>query len=228
MDNKFEFVEAIKFGWEKMKANFWLFFTVLVIMALISAASDRIDKIQKDNFNFSLIFASLAISLVSIFIQMGLTKITLLVHDNLPASLDDLHKHQNRFLDFLIALIVYSVVVVIGIILLIIPGIIWAVKYQFMPYFVIDKNMKPMEAFSASAKATDGQKMNLFLFGLLLALFNLAGALCLLVGLFFTIPASAVAMAYVYRKLTDQAIPVPAQEIVSTTVEQTPTPTASI
>ncbi len=63
-----------------------------------------------------------------------------------------------------------------------------------------------MEAFRESARMTDGQKGQLFLFGLVIALFNLAGALCLLVGLLFTIPASMMAMAYVYRKLL---IPVP-------------------
>jgi hypothetical protein len=35
-------------------------------------------------------------------------------------------------------------------------------------------------------------------------LFNLAGLLCLVVGLFFTVPASSIAMAYVYDQLCKQ------------------------
>jgi len=44
----------------------------------------------------------------------------------------------------------------------------------------------------------------LFLFDLLLTLINLLGALCLLIGLFATIPTTMVAIAFVYRKLLAQ------------------------
>jgi len=44
----------------------------------------------------------------------------------------------------------------------------------------------------------------LSLFDLLLGLINLLGAICLLIGLFATIPTTMVATAFVYRKLLAQ------------------------
>jgi len=46
--------------------------------------------------------------------------------------------------------------------------------------------------------------MDLFLFNLLLILINLLGAICLLIGLFVTIPTTMVAWAFVYRRLLAQ------------------------
>ena len=52
---------------------------------------------------------------------------------------------------------------------------------------------------------TNGEQYrDLFLFGLLLDLINLLGAICLLIGLFATFPTAMVAMAFVYRKLLVQ------------------------
>ena len=88
--------------------------------------------------------------------------------------------------------------------MLIIPGIIWGIKFQFFSYFIVDKGLGPIEALKRSSTITKGAKWDLFLFGLLVWLINLLGALCLLVGLFATIPTTGVAMAFVYHKLLTQ------------------------
>ena len=85
--------------------------------------------------------------------------------------------------------------------MLIVPGIIWGIQYMFFSYFIIDEDLGPMEALKRSAAITEGAKWDLFLFGLLLAGINLLGALCLLVGLIATIPATMLAFAFAYRRL---------------------------
>ena len=84
---------------------------------------------------------------------------------------------------------------------MIVPGIIWAIKFQFFSYFIVDKEVGPIEALKKSAAITKGAKWDLFVFGALLGLINLAGALCVVVGLFATIPTTMVAIAFIYRKL---------------------------
>jgi len=68
--------------------------------------------------------------------------------------------------------------------------------------FIVDRNMGPVQALKASAHATTSAKWHLFLFGILLGLINLAGALCFFIGLFATIPTSLVAYAHTYRQLS--------------------------
>ena len=93
------------------------------------------------------------------------------------------------------------IVVFIGFILFIVPGIIYGIKFMFAGYLIAEKTMGVIESLKKSSEITQGSKMNLFLFGILTALINVAGVLCLGVGLFITIPLTMVATAYIYRKL---------------------------
>lgn len=97
--------------------------------------------------------------------------------------------------------IIYGVIVSLGLILLIIPGIVWAIKFQFFDYLIIDKGLGPIDALEKSSEITRGVKLDLLTFGILIWIINLLGLLCLVVGLFVTIPITVVAKAFVYRKL---------------------------
>ena len=136
---------------------------------------------------------------------MGLIKITLKLLDKKETEINDLFSCSKYFINFVASGILYGLIILGGFILLIVPGIIWSIKYKFFGYFIIDKGMGPVEALKASANITQGAKWDLFLFGILLALINLLGALALLVGLFVTIPTTLIATTYVYRKLAKQA-----------------------
>jgi uncharacterized membrane protein len=100
--------------------------------------------------------------------------------------------------------ILYGLIVLAGIILLIVPGIVWAVKFSLCFYFVIDKGLGPVQALKASSRTTIGVKWPLFGFGLLCGLINLLGLLCLVVGVFVTYPTVLIAHALVYRQLLAQ------------------------
>ena len=97
--------------------------------------------------------------------------------------------------------VMLGLIVIGGTLLLIIPGIIWAVKFQFYGYFIVDEQAGPVEALIKSSMITEGAKWDLFIFGFCIGVINMLGALMLIVGLFATIPTTMVALAYVYRRL---------------------------
>jgi hypothetical protein len=82
--------------------------------------------------------------------------------------------------------------------------VILAIKFSLCYYFVIDKGLGPINALKASSMATAGAIDSLAVFGILCCLINMLGVLCFFVGLFATIPTVMVAMAAVYRNLSDQ------------------------
>ena len=88
--------------------------------------------------------------------------------------------------------------------LLIFPGIIWAVKFSLSRYFVVEKGLGPIEALKASSRTTKGVKWELFGFGIVCTGINLLGLICLVVGVFATWPMIMVAHALVYRQLMAQ------------------------
>ena len=142
---------------------------------------------------------------------MGTIKITLDVLDKGETNLKTLFSYSHLLVKFILGAILYGLIVLGGLILLIVPGIIWAIKYQFFAYLIVDKNLSPMKAIKKSGEITAGKKGKLFLLGLLFALINIIGAICLFVGLFVTIPTTMIAWAYVYRKLMGEyTIPEPA------------------
>ena len=146
---------------------------------------------------------------------MGLVKVALRFCDQEKGRFSDLLSQRRLFFKYLFALILYGLIVFGGTLLLIVPGIIWGIKFWFFDYFVIDKKMGPIEALKKSYAVTTGVKWNLFVFFLALTGINLLGALCLLIGLFATIPTTMVAWAFVYRKLLAQAEVAPVPEILS-------------
>jgi len=87
---------------------------------------------------------------------------------------------------------------------LIIPGIILSIRLSFFDYFIVDRNSKIIESLKKSWEITKGNTWNLFLLYLLLGLINFLGALALMIGLFWSIPTTMLAQAFVYRKLSSQ------------------------
>jgi len=174
------------------------------------------------------ILVSLGGSVLHVITSMGIIRITLKMCDGEKALFSDLFSCLHLFFKFLgasllCALIVVPAVgvpVVIWIIaaavtgvsvklisavasLLVIPGIYLAIRLWIVGYCVVDKGLGPVQSLIKSFALTRGSAGALFLFALSLGFINLVGALCLLVGLFATIPTSYVAMAFVYRKLRE-------------------------
>ena len=200
---KFSIKEALSFGWNIMKSNFWFFVGLLLIIWSVSLVYGLIDDQIKEQTVLLLIVA-LVFFVLNIIIAMGAIKIALKFHDGQKGRIADLFSCFRLFSKYLLSSIIYGLIVLVGLILLIIPGIIWAIKFQFFGYFIVDKGLGPIESLKQSAKITKDTKWTLFLFGLLSGLINLLGALLLLVGLFATVPTTMMAKAFVYRKLLGQ------------------------
>jgi len=147
---------------------------------------------------------NLVFFIFNMIIAMGVIKIALKFHDGQKGKIADLFSCLNLFFKYLLGSIVYALIVLGGLILLIVPGIIWAIKFQFFSYFIVDKELGPIESLKQSAKITKGAKWTLLFFGLLAGSINLLGALLLLVGLFATVPTTMMAEAFIYRKLLGQ------------------------
>jgi len=56
----------------------------------------------------------------------------------------------------------YGVIMGLGLILLVVPGIAWFIKYSLSPYAMMDRQFRAMEAIKFSGKITTGYKWKLF------------------------------------------------------------------
>ena len=105
------------------------------------------------------------------------------------------------FLPLLLLTVVSSLAIIIGTLLLIIPGIYLAVAYLFAANLVIDRRLDFWPAMELSRRTVNPRWFGFLGFMLLLVLLNLAGAVLLGVGLLVTIPVSFCAVTVAYAEI---------------------------
>lgn len=115
------------------------------------------------------------------------------------AELVDLFLGFQFFGSTLAAHLVISILIFIGLIFLIIPGLVVAAMYNFTFLFIVDKKLGYRAAMRASHEVVKQDYFGYTWFVICLILLNVAGFLCFVLGLLVTIPVSMAAVAVAYR-----------------------------
>jgi hypothetical protein len=191
--------DAVRRGWNLALQNLGLVASIVAINASLSILHNSTRGPGPQSIGPTLIGILLQASQLAVTI--GGLSIFLRLYDRQPAKLRDIFDALPLFFHYLLALILYSLLVAAGFVLLIVPGVIWAIRYGFFPFFVVDKKLDPIAALRASRRLAEGHTPDLFWFGLLLFAIDLLGALALGIGLLITIPTTAFAAIHAYRCL---------------------------
>ncbi|MDZ7263658.1 MAG: hypothetical protein ONB16_03675 [candidate division KSB1 bacterium] len=118
-----------------------------------------------------------------------------------PINIGDIAKGFNFFVAALLADILITVFVAIGLFFLIIPGIVISALYMFAFPLIIEKNMDFWQAMETSRKIIQKNIFEYSAFMLLLYVLLLLGLLMLLVGFVFALPLTFVAIGLAYRDM---------------------------
>jgi uncharacterized membrane protein len=208
---EFSIGSAIRFGWETFKKRPWLFVGASVVIALaylvVGSISVGIDVSLTGSLDETTVAGAVVDWILSALVSMGVVAFYLKAHDNTDAvSLSSLW-HPHPFWNYFAATIVVGIAIVLGLLLLIVPGIIFALMFMFATIIVIDRERGPIEAMKESMRVTRGYKWSLLGFALVLALLNVLGLLAFVVGLLVSIPVSLLAFMHAYRTLAGRAVP---------------------
>ena len=103
--------------------------------------------------------------------------------------------------ELLVGQILYLLLVIIGLALLIVPGLYLAARFAFFGFRLADGKADLVGSFRESAALSQGHVGQLSLLVVVLFLLNVLGACILGLGLFLTVPFSVLTMAGVYRQL---------------------------
>jgi uncharacterized membrane protein len=202
---------ALRFGWETFKKRPWFFVgsTVVILLAsgLIDAFSSALDAAVGGSAEQPSLIGTVVNLGLGTLLGMGATAFYLAAHDN-PDTVDlSALWHPQPFWKYLGASILYALALVVGLILLVVPGIIFALMFMFTTFIVIDRELGPVEAMKESNRITHGHKWSLLGFTLMLVLINLLGLIALVVGLLVSIPVSSLAVTHAYRVLSGRTPP---------------------
>lgn len=205
IQKEFSIGDALEYGWNTMKTNFGFFIGIIIVSWIVTGIPTFIALIlQEDAPAFSLLFRLVSI-VMSTIIHIGIIRIALKFVDGKTPEFNDLfNSFKGYFWRYIGASILFGLIVAGGTFLLIVPGIIWAIKFQYFGYLIVDQNLGVMDSLKKSSEMTNGIKWPLFGFALLLVLINYGGAILLFIGLFVTLPITMMAYASVYRLLQTQ------------------------
>ena len=113
-------------------------------------------------------------------------------------EIKDMFEAFKNYVNVVLANILAGAIIIIGLVLLIVPGIIFACKLAFVPYLVVDRKMEAIEAVKESWRMTGGHAWKVFFIGVLAVLLAIAGLICFGVGIIFAIMWIRLAFASLY------------------------------
>lgn len=197
--NTFSVKGSIKRGWELWKANKWVLTLSTILILLVGLIPNPTEG------GMEKLFIELIVFVASTFVSMGYLKSLLMIERGEKVEFQDLFGHTKYFGRYVVTSLLYGVLIGVGLILLLIPGIYLALKYSQAAMLVLDKDVRIGEAFTKSGMMTKGVKWKLVGFYLSIIIVALLGFLALGVGVLITVPVASLAVVVVYRKLLESS-----------------------
>lgn len=134
-------------------------------------------------------------------IQVGIWRALLGAIDGRPPRVGMMFEGFDRFGDAFLAYIVTTILVGLGLIFLIVPGIILAVMWVFTFPVLAENRFSFWEAMQRSAVLTEGYRWRIFLLCLACIPVALLGLVAFCIGIFVAIPVCMAAFGFAYRWL---------------------------
>ncbi|HSO97030.1 MAG TPA: DUF975 family protein [Acidimicrobiia bacterium] len=212
--------DAISYGWSKYWQNvgILLAITVLIIVinavagGILSAIGNAFPRVHYTSGNtrygigVGFILAQIISLVIGAVLAMGLIRATLAVTEGQKPDVSMLFRSEG-LAAYIVASILVTIGVLIGLILLIIPGIILLIMWHFYGFVIVQNpDIGATEAMRRSAEITRGHRWQLFGLGLLLFGINILGLMACCVGVLFTEGITAMAVAYAYKTLSGQPV----------------------
>ena len=111
----------------------------------------------------------------------------------------DLFSCFNKTGKLLGCMVLMYIMIIIGYVLLVIPGIYLSFAYALAIPLIVDRDMGPWEALETSRKAITKHWLSVFLFFIVLTIIVMISMLPVMIGLIWSVPLMAIAMAMLYR-----------------------------
>jgi hypothetical protein len=203
---------AFDFAWPTFKKRFGLF-TAVLLTILAAWVVLEIVVIAGQRFGIVL-WAAMHLAFLIFFagVELGLLQICRALRDGKVPAFADAFAYLALGPKFLAAQILYLLMVVIGLLLLIVPGVYLGVRYALVGFCFADGETDLRRCFQQSALLTKGATAGLLRILAALFVFNVLGASLLAVGLFISVPLSALILTDVYRQLTTPHLQVEAPD----------------
>jgi hypothetical protein len=135
------------------------------------------------------------------FLLLGFTRVSLDIVSGEPTSINTLFSQGHKLLKGMGALILVYLMIGLGILALILPGIYLMARLSYINYAIVDLNLGVIDSIKYSFKLTEKNALNNVGLFLMCMLILILGVIALLVGLVFAIPVMMLSIPIAFRFL---------------------------
>ncbi|MEK7665817.1 MAG: hypothetical protein AAB337_02990 [Patescibacteria group bacterium] len=199
--NTFSIEKELIQAWQLVKKDWKFFATLSLVVVLVYGISQFLIEFFKQDAPLLGILLTIISLVIYTILEMGFITIGLNALDGKPKKIADLFRTTKPFWAFIAMSTLYSLMVLIGSFLLILPGIYLYVMGSMAGPLLLERKLGPIEAIKQSFRITKGHFWKLLWFSIVLTLINILGVLLLGVGLLLSMPVTLIALLSVYRKL---------------------------
>jgi hypothetical protein len=201
---KIQIIDAFSYGWRKLMRNPapWLIMAVAAVaVGSVMGWLSRSTAGSPGGFLFGL-----AAFVVTNLVWFVMVRMSLAAARGEAAAIPDMSGRWDLFVTYLVAGFLYGIGVAIGLVLLIVPGIMFAVAYWFFGFIVVDTGSDPITGLKEARVLSKGKRWPLFGAGLLAILVHILGVMAFGVGILLAIPVTYLAAGPVYMQLQGEPI----------------------
>lgn len=193
--------QAFNVAWPEFKTHFAIFAAVLLI---IFGAWVLLEIVVIAGQRFGILLWAVAHLAFLIFVggvEVGFIRICLGLSDGRAPQYADIFAHLNMGPKLLAGQILYLLMVMIGLLLLVVPGVYLAGRYAVFCFCLAAGETNLARCFQQSAILSTGAIPYLLRILVVLLVLNLLGASLLGLGLFITVPLSVLMLTAAYQQL---------------------------
>jgi membrane protein CcdC involved in cytochrome C biogenesis len=194
-------------AWRRIKPYFvevlLVTITYVAILAPAGVLTDAADEIGRNGAGWEAL-ALIYLALVVAPVRYGAAYAYMKAARGDRLQVSDMFDVFNNYLNSVLANLFVFTVVGIGVVLFIVPGIVFACRLAFVPYLIVDRKMEVVEAVKLSWHMTRGHAWTVFLMALLAIPIVMVGFACLGVGILGAMIWIGLAFGSLYHAVSSQ------------------------
>lgn len=208
MKKTFSAIAVLKDSWKLFLANKKFYLEVVLVFGLIAVVADLLT--EDGSMRLVDVVLSIINAVATWYGSMVLMKASLSIAAHKPIAPDVYSFTPSTIFYLILTSILTGLGVLIGTILLIIPGIMFALRSSLAQYIVLEEKLAAVPAIKKSLALTKGYSWSLlrlilcFIVLAVISVFPLFG-----LGFIILMPVSTLAISLVYRKLQIENLPTP-------------------
>ena len=205
-DYDFSIVALLKEGLKRTYGQKWNFMGAFLIYVIIAVLSSAILEFifPQEGSKVNALISSLISMPITLPLLIGITLLGIKQARGEDIEIPSIFNYYPLLIPIILSYFAMNLLIVIGLMLLVIPGIYLAVSYTFTYALIVDKGLGVWEAMELSRKTVTSQWFKFFGLAVLTTVVVVISAIPFGVGLIWTLPMTYISYGLLYHHLFDE------------------------